>query len=77
MCGNVVFLGIKRFEDEGNRVVLYFTELNNEPVCVPFIINENAVVTSRADAAIKLYDYYNPELQISTVSCFIQYIITE
>lgn len=58
---------MKRFEDEGNRVVLYFTELDNEPVCVPFAINENAAVTARADPTIKLYDYYNPELQISTV----------
>lgn len=57
---------VKKFEESENQVILYFTELNNEPICVPFNINENSEVDARVDANVKLYDYYNPELQVST-----------
>lgn len=61
-------LEVKKFEESKNQVILYFTELNNEPICVPFNINENSKVDARVDANVKLYDYYNPDLQVSTVS---------
>jgi len=33
---------------------------------VPFNINENSEIDARVDATVKLYDYYNPELQVAT-----------
>ncbi|XP_025830784.1 alpha-2-macroglobulin-like isoform X2 [Agrilus planipennis] len=64
---------VKRFEESENQVVLYFTQLSHDPICVPFTINENAVVDSRVDAIAKLYDYYKPELQIAIVRTFFFY----
>ncbi|KRT86107.1 hypothetical protein AMK59_2450, partial [Oryctes borbonicus] len=55
---------VKKFEELANRVVLYFTELTNEPVCVPFNINENIFVENVINTTIKLYDYYKPELSV-------------
>ncbi|GJQ65969.1 hypothetical protein Trydic_g4064 [Trypoxylus dichotomus] len=55
---------VKKFEELANRVVLYFTELTNEPVCVPFNINENTFVENVINTTIKLYDYYKPELSV-------------
>ncbi|KAK9737499.1 Macroglobulin domain MG3 [Popillia japonica] len=55
---------VKKFEELANRVVLYFTELTNEPVCVPFNINENVFVENIINTTIKLYDYYKPELSV-------------
>ncbi|KAI4467993.1 macroglobulin / complement [Holotrichia oblita] len=59
---------VKKFEELANRVVLYFTELTNEPVCVPFNINENVFVENIINTTIKLYDYYKPELSVIKVS---------
>lgn len=61
---------MKRFEENENQVVLYFTELDNEPICVPFSINENSKIEARVDAFVKLYDYYNPEWNVMRVSAF-------
>ncbi|KAF5301333.1 hypothetical protein FQA39_LY10731 [Lamprigera yunnana] len=57
---------VKKFEENDNQVILYFTEIDEEPVCVPFYINEYNKVDPRVDANVKLYDYYNPDLQVST-----------
>ncbi|KAK5647506.1 hypothetical protein RI129_002398 [Pyrocoelia pectoralis] len=58
-------LKVKKFEESINQVVLYFTEINNEPICVPFTIIEHSKIGSRMDANIKLYDYYNPDIQVT------------
>ncbi|XP_031329285.1 pregnancy zone protein-like isoform X2 [Photinus pyralis] len=56
---------VKKFEESINRVVLYFTEIDNEPICVPFTIVEHSRIGSRMDANVKLYDYYNPDIQVT------------
>lgn len=58
---------MKKFEEYATHVVLYFTELTNEPVCVPFNINENVFVENIINTTIKLYDYYKPELKVIKV----------
>lgn len=63
-----MFIDVKRFEEIDNKVILYFTKLNEERICRPFLINENTVVESREPAVVKLYDYYNPEISVLTVS---------
>lgn len=55
------------FEEEKNKVVLYFNEINNEPVCVPFTINENIAVENLVETTVTLYDYYKPEMRVSKV----------
>ncbi|KAK4885470.1 hypothetical protein RN001_001741 [Aquatica leii] len=57
---------VKKFEENANQVVLYFTEVNREPICVPFYINELSKVDGRLEANVKLYDYYNPDLKVVT-----------
>ncbi|KAF5307210.1 hypothetical protein FQR65_LT00726 [Abscondita terminalis] len=57
---------VKKFEEYDNQVILYFTELNKEPVCVPFYINELIKMDVRMAANVKLYDYYNPDRQVVT-----------
>lgn len=58
---------VKMFEELRNHVILYFTEVTNEQVCAPFIINENSVVEERKNATAKIYDYYKPEFEVSEV----------
>lgn len=53
------------FEELEQKIVLYLTKLSNKQVCVNFNINENAVVKSRSNSTVKLYDYYKPEFHVS------------
>lgn len=68
---NFIILELKRFEENDNKVILYFVELNNEPICVPFTITEHAIVENHVDAIVNLYDYYKPEYKVSTVCIYI------
>ncbi|XP_017785332.1 PREDICTED: alpha-1-macroglobulin-like isoform X1 [Nicrophorus vespilloides] len=52
---------VKKFEEFEDKVVLYFTELTNDLVCVPFNINENIIIDNRVNTTAKIYDYYRPE----------------
>lgn len=65
---NLYIAGVKKFEEMQNKVVLYFTELSNEPVCVPFTINENVIVDNKVETIVTLFDYYKPEMKVSKVS---------
>lgn len=47
-----------------NRVVLYFTKLGQQQVCITFKINEHSVVAAKSDSVVKLYDYYQPEREV-------------
>lgn len=64
---NMFVSELKRFEEIDNKVILYFVELSNEPICVPFTIKEHAVVENHVAAIVNLYDYYKPEYKVSTV----------
>lgn len=63
-----MLIELKKFEELQNKVVLYFVEITNEPICVKFTINEHAIVENHSDAVVTLYDYYKPEIRVSTVS---------
>ncbi|CAG9820997.1 unnamed protein product [Phaedon cochleariae] len=56
--------GIKMFEEDIDKVNLYFTKLDKKLLCFSFNINENYEVNDRKESLVKLYDYYNPENQI-------------
>ena len=49
-------LGLKRYEIEGQHVVLYFDEI--EKVSFSFKIFQSAVVKQTKPAAVTVYDYY-------------------
>ncbi|KAJ8938252.1 hypothetical protein NQ318_001785, partial [Aromia moschata] len=55
---------VKMFEELANKVNLYFTKLDKQLTCFSFNINEHALVESRKDSVVKLYDYYRPEYEI-------------
>jgi CD109 antigen len=55
---------VKMFEELEQKIVLYLTKLNSQQICVNFNINENAIVHSRSNSTIKLYDYYKPEYSV-------------
>ncbi|KRT84548.1 hypothetical protein AMK59_2915, partial [Oryctes borbonicus] len=57
--------GVKKFEIIRNQVVFYLTNLSANKVCLPFTIEENLVVENVANATVKFYDYYKPEVSIS------------
>lgn len=58
----------KRFEETEDKVILYFSEVDNTKICAPFLIREQNFVENRTNAIVRLYDYYNPGIQASTVS---------
>lgn len=60
---------VKRFEEDRNQVLLYFTKLANEQVCAPFIISESNKIEDPSNSTVKIYDYYKPEFEASEVNC--------
>lgn len=56
----------KRFEETEDKVILYFSEVDNTKICAPFLIREQNFVENRTNAIVRLYDYYNPGIQAST-----------
>lgn len=61
------FQDIQRYEVEKDNVVLYFNKLTSQKTCVSFVVNREHVVDLPEPANIKLYDYYQQELSVSTV----------
>lgn len=59
---------MKRFEEEKNKVILYFTKLGNEQVCPSFIMKESNKIEGHSNSTIKIYDYYKPEFEASKVN---------
>lgn len=59
---------VKRFEEDRNQVLLYFTKLANEQVCAPFVISESNKIEDHSNSTIKIYDYYKPEFEASEVN---------
>jgi len=65
---------IKKFEETDNKVVLYYTEVNNEIICTSIYLNRYAKIEGDGKSYVKLYDYYNPALNVTSMyqmeSCF-------
>ncbi|GLV36564.1 Thioester-containing protein 2 [Carabus blaptoides fortunei] len=56
----------KRYELKDDKVILYYSELNNNTVCTSFLINEQSIIENRTSSIVRIYDYYNPILYAST-----------
>ncbi|KFM57071.1 Murinoglobulin-1, partial [Stegodyphus mimosarum] len=56
---------LKRYNVEDNLVYLYFNELTNELKCFNFNIKNEIDVQDVKPATVKLYDYYQPELEVT------------
>lgn len=65
---NRFVLEVKRFEEEKNQVLIYFTKLANEQICAPFVISESNKIEDHNNSTVKIYDYYRPELEASEVN---------
>ncbi|KAG5869784.1 hypothetical protein JTB14_022629 [Gonioctena quinquepunctata] len=59
--------GIKMFEENSDKVNLYFAKLDKKLLCFSFNINEHFAVEERKNSFVKLYDYYRPENEIQQV----------
>ncbi|CAH1996547.1 unnamed protein product [Acanthoscelides obtectus] len=55
---------IKMFEEEDNKVNIYFTKVDKQLMCFSFNINENTEIEGRKDSVVKVFDYYRPEYNI-------------
>nr|CAD7395574.1 unnamed protein product [Timema cristinae] len=59
-------LDLKRWEEGRDQVNFYFEQLTNRKQCVGFLVVQEVEVDNPAPALVKLYDYYQQELMIST-----------
>nr|CAD7447751.1 unnamed protein product [Timema bartmani] len=59
-------LDLKRWEEERDQVNFYFEQLTNRKQCVGFLVVQEVEVDNPAPALVRLYDYYQQELVIST-----------
>ncbi|XP_076658120.1 alpha-2-macroglobulin-like protein 1 [Halictus rubicundus] len=57
---------VKRFEVEHDVVSIYFDKLTGQKTCISFTVMRETVVDRLEPANVKLYDYYQPELTISS-----------
>ncbi|XP_058808317.1 pregnancy zone protein-like isoform X2 [Phymastichus coffea] len=64
--------GVKRFEDNEATLAIYFDKLTWQKTCVAFEATRDSVVDDPEPANIKLYDYYQQELTVSTNYRFAQ-----
>ncbi|KAK2588933.1 hypothetical protein KPH14_001788 [Odynerus spinipes] len=63
---------VKRFEDDHDLVTIYFDKLTGQKLCISFTVTRENVVDRLEPANVKLYDYYQQELTISTNYNFAQ-----
>lgn len=63
-----MFTEVKRFEEDRDIVTIYFDKLINQKTCISFIVTRENIVDRLEPANVKLYDYYQQELTISSVS---------
>jgi hypothetical protein len=59
---------VKRWEEDRDRVNVYFEELSTMRQCVGFLVVQETQVENPLPAIIRIYDYYQQELSVSTVS---------
>lgn len=57
---------VEKYEEIDNKVVLYFTEITSEKICISFLINEQNLIENRTEAIVHLFDYYNPQIETLT-----------
>lgn len=67
-------LEIRRYEQERDNVVLYFTGLTDEKVCASFNLVESQKVENRSASTVNIFDYYKPESRASLVSVCSAYV---
>ncbi|XP_011696887.1 PREDICTED: alpha-2-macroglobulin-like protein 1 isoform X2 [Wasmannia auropunctata] len=61
---------VKRFEDDRGIVTIYFDKLMNQKTCISFTVTRENIVDRLEPANVKLYDYYQQELSISSSYSF-------
>ncbi|KAL0109694.1 hypothetical protein PUN28_014611 [Cardiocondyla obscurior] len=61
---------VKRFEEDRGIVTIYFDKLINQKTCISFTLTRENVVDRLEPANVKLYDYYQQELTISSSYSF-------
>ncbi|KAM0729472.1 Alpha-2-macroglobulin-like protein 1 [Formica fusca] len=61
---------VKRFEEDRDIVTIYFDKLTNQKTCISFMVTRENFVDRLEPANMKLYDYYQQELTISTSYSF-------
>ncbi|XP_011171215.1 alpha-2-macroglobulin-like protein 1 isoform X3 [Solenopsis invicta] len=57
---------VKRIEDDRGIVAIYFDKLINQKTCISFTVTRENIVDRLEPANVKLYDYYQQELTISS-----------
>ncbi|XP_012532021.1 alpha-2-macroglobulin-like protein 1 [Monomorium pharaonis] len=57
---------VKRVDDERGIVSIYFDKLINQKTCISFTVTRENIVDRLEPANVKLYDYYQQELTISS-----------
>nr|XP_031846680.1 murinoglobulin-1-like [Nomia melanderi] len=57
---------VKRFEEDHNVVSIYFDKLTGQKTCISFTVVRETVIDHLEPANVKLYDYYQQELTISS-----------
>ncbi|CAL7935225.1 unnamed protein product [Xylocopa violacea] len=57
---------VKRFEEEKDILTIYFDKLTGQKTCISFRIIKEYFVDHLEPANVKLYDYYQQELTVST-----------
>jgi hypothetical protein len=62
---------VKRWEEAKDHVNLYFEELSTRRQCISFLVIQETEVENPAPAIARVYDYYQQELSVSTVSSFL------
>ncbi|XP_023246996.1 murinoglobulin-2-like [Copidosoma floridanum] len=63
--------GVKRFEENQDTVVIYFDKLTSQKTCISLQAVRENVVDNAEPGNIKLYDYYQQELTVSTSYRFV------
>ena len=68
--------GVKRWEEDRDQVNVYFEELSTTRQCVGFLVVQETQVENPLPAIIRIYDYYQQELSVSTVSSYSLPVLT-
>ncbi|XP_015600837.1 alpha-2-macroglobulin-like protein 1 isoform X2 [Cephus cinctus] len=63
---------VKRFEEERDVISIYFDKLMGQRTCISFIVSRENIVDRPEPANVKLYDYYQLELFVTTSYSFSQ-----
>ena len=59
---------VKRWEEEKDKVNFYFEEFTTQRQCINFLVVQETEVENPLPAIVKVYDYYQQEFSVETVS---------